>query len=458
MSDAPKVTVYIAARNCAKYLEAAIESVLRQSMSDWELLVFDDNSTDKTPAVLDLYRGAPKVRLFRTGGVGLPGVCNLACAEARGEYLIRLDGDDVFEENILLVLANHLDANPGVALVFPDYYLIDEQGDFISLNRTPRLFERNHATDLPPNGACTMIRRRILNECGGYREDLGAQDGFDLWTKLKGTHKSANINLPLFYYRRHGGNLTNDHGRIFFARREIKREMAREAMNGQGPYLAVIPCRRNYDFCQDLWNERINGHTLLDMAILSCAGTEVFDRIIVSCDNPAAEETVRRHKDPRLSFHLRDPRDTIRSRSVAHTLEAVARLHDPEGKGVTTLNYIHTPFVSTQTLEESVFTLVLNGADSSYGVERVISPVFKRNAHGFEMLNPRREFASDFDTVYIESCAFVTSRSRLFATGALAGPSVVNFLMPGDESFIINSQRALEMARVIYKDREGCGK
>ena len=106
MNDAPKVTVYIAAHNCAKYLEAAIESVLRQSMSDWELLVFDDNSTDKTPAVLDLYRGAPGVRVFRTGGVGLPGVCNLACAEARGEYLIRLDGDDLFEENILLVLAN----------------------------------------------------------------------------------------------------------------------------------------------------------------------------------------------------------------------------------------------------------------------------------------------------------------------------------------------------------------
>ncbi|SNS11414.1 Glycosyltransferase involved in cell wall bisynthesis [Humidesulfovibrio mexicanus] len=454
MSNAPKVSVYIAARNCAKYLEAAIESVLRQSMSGWELLIFDDNSTDRTQAVLDLYRGVPGVRLFRTEGVGLPGVCNLASAEARGEYLIRLDGDDVFEENILLVLANHLDANPDVALVFPDYYLIDEQGDFISLSRTPRLFERNHATDLPPNGACTMIRRRILQECGGYREDLGAQDGFDLWTKLKGSHKSANVNLPLFYYRRHGSNLTNDHGRIFHARREIKREMAQEAMRGQGPFLAVIPCRRHFDFLPDLWNERINGHTLLDLAILACAGSPLYDTIIVSCDNPEAEDTVRRHADPRLRFHLRDPKDTIRSRSVAHTLETVARLHDPELSGVTTLNYIHTPFVTTQTLEESVFTLALNGADSSYGVEKVISPVFKRNAHGFEMLNPRREFASDFDSVYLESCAFVTSRSRLFATGALSGPLVVNFLMPGDESFIINSRRALDMARVIYKDRK----
>lgn len=453
MSGEPKVSVYIAARNCAKYVEAAIESVLRQSMPDWELLVYDDKSTDATPKVLDLYRGDPRIRIFRTNGKGLPGVCNLACGEARGRYLIRLDGDDVFEENILLVLSNYLDSNPDVALVFPDYYLIDAQGDFISLGRTPRLFERNHATDLPPNGACTMIRRDVLLECGGYREDLGAQDGFDLWTKLRGAHKSANVNLPLFYYRRHGDNLTNDHGRIFYARREIKREMARETMRGQGPYLAVIPCRRNYDFTQDLWNERINGHTLLDIAIETCAGTEIYDQIIVSCDNPEAEETVRRHADPRLRFHLRDSRDTIRSRSVAHTLDAIARIYDPEGRGVTTLNYIHTPFVGTQTLEESVFTLVLNGADSSYGVEKVISPVFRRNAHGFEMLNPRREFASDFDTVYVESCAFVTARSRLFATGALSGPSVVNFLIPGDESFIINSQRALEMARVIYKDK-----
>ncbi|MDA7721058.1 glycosyltransferase family 2 protein, partial [Alphaproteobacteria bacterium] len=119
----PKISVYIVSHNYGRYVEEAINSVLYQSIDDWELLLFDDGSSDNTYEILAKFENYCRVRVFRTEGLGLQKICNIAVKEARGKYIIRLDGDDVFEPDILLVLSNHLDRNPKVGLVFPDYYL-----------------------------------------------------------------------------------------------------------------------------------------------------------------------------------------------------------------------------------------------------------------------------------------------------------------------------------------------
>jgi glycosyltransferase involved in cell wall biosynthesis len=210
----PKVSVYVVSHNYGRFLSEAIESVLRQHYENWELLLIDDGSSDHTAEVMQLYVGDPRVRVFRTSGIGLPAVCNLALRESRGEYLIRLDGDDVLDENALFVLLSYLERQPEVALVFPDYYLIDEGGEIFAHERRQKISESSHLMDMPPNGACMLIRKSVLELIGGYREDLGAQDGFDLWAKIRNTHRTMNVNLPLFYYRRHGDNLTNGSYRI----------------------------------------------------------------------------------------------------------------------------------------------------------------------------------------------------------------------------------------------------
>ena len=109
MSIKSLISVYIISHNYARYLEDAIESVLRQTIDNWELLLIDDGSTDETPEIISLYRDHPKINTFKTDGIGLPAACNLALNSANGEYLIRLDGDDIFDENILLILSHYLD-------------------------------------------------------------------------------------------------------------------------------------------------------------------------------------------------------------------------------------------------------------------------------------------------------------------------------------------------------------
>lgn len=449
MPVTPRVSVYIVSRNYGRYLQDAVESVLRQTFDAWELILVDDGSTDDTADIMERYRSHAKIRLFKTDGIGLPAVCNLAAREARGEYLIRLDGDDIFDENILLVLSNYLERCPDVAIVFPDYYLVDEFGEIFSEARRTKLSQQNHVLDVPANGACTLIRKAALDSVGGYREDLGSQDGFDLWSKLTKAHRCANVNLPLFYYRRHRENLTNKHHLILAARRRIKLDAILREKASFEPIVAVIPCRRHFDFTQDVWKQELHGKTLLQRAIDNCVASRLFSHIVVASDTEDVRVVLEACDDPRLSFFPRREEDTIRSQKLAVTLEQVAAKFDPTRKGVTSIVYLQAPFVTTETLEEAISTLIMNDSDCSFGVEEIRDQVFTRSPHGLVAVNPPKHLSTDFDILYRESNISLATRSRNFKSGSLTGPKILNFLVSAEESFFINSWMTLEIARKI---------
>ncbi|MFH0883561.1 MAG: glycosyltransferase [bacterium] len=446
----PAITVYIPSHNYGKFLEQAIESVLRQTESDWELLLIDDNSSDNTREIMALYQGDPRIRLFHTNSIGLLGVANLALIESRGKYFVRLDGDDYLDENALMVMKSFLDRHPDSALVFPDFFLVDEQGNVLSLERRERLYENNHMLDVPANGACTMIRTELLREAGGYRIDVDAQDGLDLWLKMCRQHRCSNVNLPLFYYRRHGNNLTETTYRIYDARRYIKTQSIANVVDNYRPIIAVIPCRRLYDFHNDLWNSQINGVSLLDLAIRKNIRSSLFDHIIVASDNEDVIDTMNKFGDPRLVFHRRTTEETVRSRSIADTLSNIANRLDPERRGISLLNYVQAPFKTTQTLEEAVATLILNQSDTAIAVREVKQTVFMRTATGMRAVNPPSALNSDFNAVYIETFTTLATRNHILNRGSLIGASVVNFVAPEQETYFIRTERDLQIARTLY--------
>ncbi len=446
-----KVTVYIASHNYGKYLQDAINSVLRQTMDSWELLLVNDNSSDNTEEIMEIYRGDSRVRIFKTKGLGLPAVANLALNEANGKYLIRLDADDVFDENILLVLSHYLDIHPDIALVFPDFYLIDEFNGLLQHDRRNPIHKSNHMYDMPANGACTMIKKSVLNKVGGYREDLGAQDGFDIWTKIINEHKCRNINLPLFYYRRHGLNLTENTQRILSARRAIKKDAALSALEKMRPIISVIPCRTNYDIFPNLWSQDINGKTLLDIALETVTASSVFDKIIVASDNEDVQKVMENYNDSRLCFVTRDPELTIPSCSIVSTLEMIVRDLNINWEGISVLSYLQSPFTSTDNLEEAVYTLVLNEADASFAVEEIKVPLYKRSVNGLVPINNTGTFLSDFDVVYSAATTSLATKNKNLKRGSLTGAKIVNFIVPREEAFIINTKKDFEVARQLKK-------
>ena len=447
----PKITVYVVSHNYGKYLSEAIESVLRQTFSNWELLIFDDGSSDDTQKIMDLYRNHEKISCFTTKGVGLPAVNNLALEAAKGEYIVRLDADDKFEENILLIFDNYVSKKPDLALLFPDFYLMDESGEVFAHKMNSSPHEEDHLMDVPPNGACTLVKTQILKDLGGYREDLGAQDGLDLWLKIKDKFPTYKINLPLFYYRRHGKNLTDSPVKIIKARQQLKKSSAINKLTSDQPVLAIIPCRRNYDFMQDLWSAEINGKLLLEKSIQTCLSSDLINKVIVTCDNQEVKKVLDKLQDNRLHFHERDEVNTLRSSNISNTVQEILKIHDEDYSGVSILNFVQTPFVSSDTLEEALTSLMSSEAESSFAVQEVEKRIFRRGPFGLEAVNSDPQSYNSGISLYQDSSACIAFKNKNLQKGSIRGARSAGFTVSSEEAFFISSKNDLLFAKELEK-------
>ena len=237
----PKVSVYIVNHNYGRYLEQAIESVLNQSFGDFELLIFDNGSSDGSTEIIARYARHEQVAAFWQDNIGLSRTNNLAIRRSRGQYVLRLDADDYLHPNALELLAGTLDRRPDVGLVFPDYFLVDADGKVLEVMQRHN-FDQVTLLDQPAHGACTMIRRECLEALNGYDESYHCQDGWDLWVRFIRRYGVANLNLPLFYYRKHGNSLSDNEQRILATRSQIL-ERATSGSGWKLQSLAIIPIR-----------------------------------------------------------------------------------------------------------------------------------------------------------------------------------------------------------------------
>ncbi|MEZ4752908.1 MAG: hypothetical protein R3A13_01185 [Bdellovibrionota bacterium] len=223
-----------------------------------------------------------------------------------------------------------------------------------------------------------------------------------------------------------------------------------------------MPCRKNYDFVPNVWNQRFDspftslggGKTLLENAIETCLASSILDHIVVACDNLEALDLMKKYNDPRLVFFERSTQDTIRSRSIVPLLERITTKLDPEKKGISIMCYAQSPFLQTHTIEEALFTLVINEVDSCFGVEELDRSVYRKSPYGLEQLNSPSGISTDSQKVYIESRTVLAAWNKNFTTGSLTGPSVVHFTVSKDETFFIDSEESLEIAWLLASRRK----
>lgn len=444
-----KVTVYIPCRNYADYVAEAIESILRQTYEHWELFLFNNASSDNTIEVFSNYASDPRIRIFTNDKASIPAAANLALEHACGDYLVRLDADDYFDDNALLVLATHLDNRPQCALVSPDYYLVDDEGSIFAHEMRKAYRKADHQMDLPPNGACTMMRISMLKELGGYREDIDAQDGLDLWSRASEKYKIDHINLPLFYYRRHGSNMTESSERIFIARRDIKHFKAKDTLEEHHPIIAVIPCRQHYDFIPDLWSAKIGDQTLLELNLKKCISSKLFTDIVVLSDTEAVNNIIEKCNDSRVKYVHRPSNMTIRSCPLADSLSLVSEHVENFSKGITVLPYIQAIFTTIQSIEESITTLLINHADSSVAMDEMQSPIYQRSSFGLIPIGNSQASSNGFSKLYAESRTCQAALNVNILRGALVGSRVVHFEIPHKESFFIKNNADIEIACLL---------
>lgn len=211
----PAVSVVIVTYNKADTLAEAIESVLRQSYRDFEILVVDDGSTDDTPGrirpYLDRVRYLPKPN----GGTG--SARNLGIAEARGEFVAFLDGDDLWLPRKLEIQMEAFRKEPKIVAAQCSAYCMDSRLEKILEERRCRP-ERDTLLDfllfrnLPAFSSAVIVRKEIFRSIGGFGTDLVILSDWDMACRLARAGTLRSISDVLVYYRHTPNNQSRDVG------------------------------------------------------------------------------------------------------------------------------------------------------------------------------------------------------------------------------------------------------
>jgi glycosyltransferase involved in cell wall biosynthesis len=231
----PLVTVLLAAHDDASFLGEAIDSILGQTLSDLELIVVDDASTDETAGVLGAIDDK-RVRVFRNEGqAGLAASLNRGLEHAEGRYVARLDADDVALPQRLERQVDRLRAEPRCAVVGSAIVDLDESGRVGTTHVLPAGARplRWHSLFSSPFFHPTVVVDREVLDTHGLRYDpeyLESED-YDLWTRLFTFADGANLTAPLVRKRVHAGQASVRRSDVqeSFQRRIALREIGRVA-------------------------------------------------------------------------------------------------------------------------------------------------------------------------------------------------------------------------------------
>ncbi|MEN0050681.1 MAG: glycosyltransferase [Bacteroidota bacterium] len=391
----PLVTVYITNYNYGKYIKQAIESVLNQSLVDYELLIIDDGSTDNSKEIIELYRDVPNIKIIYQQNKGLNITNNIAMRVASGKYLVRLDADDYFVPNALEKMVNILERDSTLGLVFPDYYYVDASGNMIGEERRHNFNKEVSLYDQPAHGACTIIRLESLRKMGGYNESFSCQDGYDLWIKFITYHKVTNINEPLFYYRQHGNNLTSNENRILSTRRKIKETFVKDRFELPAT-LAIIPVRNTFIKGQNWPLYTYDDKTILEHKVATClAADHIHQILITSADREILDFAKAKFGDIEYVRVLERPSEfAAPNQTLTKTIEQAVTHVEQQGIIIQAIMSVSLeyPMLSSEVLSDMLNTLVLFKSDAVLSVRPDNRMFFQHNGHTLQPILDQAKF------------------------------------------------------------------
>jgi glycosyltransferase involved in cell wall biosynthesis len=197
----PIVSVIVAAYNEERFIGRCLRSLLAQNFphDNYEIVVVNDGSTDRTPYALELFHDAIHI-ITNENNLGLPASINRGITLARGKYIVRVDADDYVNANFINFLSYFLDQNPAMDAIACDYWIFNEFEEWLE-----RMNCLNH-----PIACGIMFRKQHLIDIGMYDENFRCHEDIDLRIRFEKKYRITRLELPLYRYCRHRNNITND--------------------------------------------------------------------------------------------------------------------------------------------------------------------------------------------------------------------------------------------------------
>jgi len=213
VQNIPRVSVLLPVHNGEPYLREAVESVLNQTFPDFELVVINDGSTDRTGEILETYSDPRIRRLNNPQCLGLIKTLNRGLREVRGEYIARMDADDICLPRRLAIQLRYMDRHPQVGVL---------GGQVIGFGKEAQGRSRRYTDhdDIVANmifyasihHPTVMMRTALLRKYHlAYDEAYAHCEDRDLWVRAAQCFKLANLDQVVLYYRKHGGSVSWRH-------------------------------------------------------------------------------------------------------------------------------------------------------------------------------------------------------------------------------------------------------
>ncbi len=209
----PSVSVVMPAYNAEKYLREAIDSILAQTYEDFEFIIINDGSTDRTKEIIQSYTDTRIVYLENERNSGICVTLNKGLDAARGRYIARMDSDDISLPERFAVQVDYMDKHPEIGVCGTD---VEVFGDGIDSH----IFTQLHTPEECAAGLLfnpcfahpsVVIRKAIIDKHHlRYKDEYRGLEDFELWWQISKYSQLDNIALPLLKYRHHKGQETQN--------------------------------------------------------------------------------------------------------------------------------------------------------------------------------------------------------------------------------------------------------
>lgn len=196
-----KVSIIITCYNLENYISRAIHSCLDQTLDEekYEIIVVDDCSTDNSWNIIQNFGSLggriKSIKHEKNKGVGP--TTNTALNIASGEYVIKVDGDDFINKNMIFLMSELLDNNEDLGFIYGDHTIVN--------NRNERTYSINTLDKLLDNGAGVMFRKKYIDILGGYSDEYKTRDDYYMISRYIKNFNGYHLRLPYYrYYQREG--------------------------------------------------------------------------------------------------------------------------------------------------------------------------------------------------------------------------------------------------------------